>query len=151
MDEIKLRQALENLPRKRTVLLPALHIVHKEFGFLPEWAMEEVGKWLRVPKSEVYGAATSYANFKLHPPARHEVKVCCGASCWMNGSQHLLKKAEEHLGIEIGERTPDNNVELGKVDCAFVCPRAPVVQIDGVTVGGMTEDELVRAIDALDK
>ena len=151
MDDNDLRNALQALPCERTMLLPALQMVQGKFGFLPEWAMEEVGKWLRVPKSEVYGAATSYASLRVHPPATHEIKVCCGASCWVNGSGRLLRKAEERLRIRRGERTPDGNLELDKVDCAFVCTQAPVVRVDGIVHGGMTEDELVRVIDALHK
>ncbi len=151
MIDEELMETIKALPREKTMLLPALRIVQNHFGFLPPVAMEEVGKWLHVPKSEVYGAATSYADLEVHPRAKHEVKVCTGASCRMNGSERLMRKAEQVLGIKYQERTSGDNFELDKVDCAFVCGVAPVVKIDGVTYGQMSEDSVAEAIDAIRK
>ncbi|MCL4464501.1 MAG: NAD(P)H-dependent oxidoreductase subunit E [Chloroflexi bacterium] len=151
MNQDKLIAAIKALPRERTMLLPALQIVQGHLGFLPRWAMEEVGQWLHVPKSEVYGAATSYAGLRHHPPPAHQVKVCCGAGCRMNGSDRLVRKAEDALGVSGCEENPGGSIELGKVDCAFVCALAPVVQVDGIAYGRMTEDELDEKIKAIQR
>ena len=64
--------------RDRGQLLPALHYVHHEFGHLPGWAMELTGWHLGIPVSEVYGAATSYSELRIEPPACAYV---AGISC----------------------------------------------------------------------
>ncbi len=149
MDRQMLLQALRELPRERTMLLPALHLAQNLLGYLPPWAMKTVGEWLHVPKSEVYGAATSYANFRIAPPPRHRIKVCCGASCRVNGSARLLKKLEDSLGVREGETTADGNLSLEKSDCLFVCSAAPAIEVDGVTQGRTTEAKLIESMREL--
>lgn len=142
MDRQTLTRALQELPRERTMLLPALHLAHDHLGYLPRWAMEAIGAWLRVPKSEVYGAATSYANFRFAPPSRHQIKVCCGAACRVNGSARLLRKLEDSLGIRQGETTKDGQISLEKSDCFFACGVAPIIEIDGVKHGRIGEAKI---------
>ena len=71
----------ENFPRERSFLLPVLHFIHKEFGFLEESALEEAAKHLRVPVSEVWGSATSYTELRTREPAGNVVGICTGLSC----------------------------------------------------------------------
>lgn len=149
MDRQALEQALRELPRERAMLLPALHLAHQQLGYLPGWAMEAVGSWLRVPKSEVSGAATSYANLRFAAPPRHRIKVCCGASCRVNGSAGLLKKLEDNLGICQGTTTPDKNISLEKSDCLFACGVAPVVEVDEVSYGRISEATLAKLMGVL--
>ena len=65
-DRNTLRSELrEKFPRNHGQLLPALHFLQHEFGYLPDWAMEVVGWHLGIPSSEVYGAATSYTELRV--------------------------------------------------------------------------------------
>ncbi len=146
MDRRALLEDLRELPRERTMLLPALHLAHDRLGYLPGWAIEAIGAWLHVPKSEVYGAATSYANFRFRPPPRHRIKVCCGAACRVKGSGHLVEKLEEDLGVRLGGTTPSGAISLEKSDCLFACAVGPVVEIDGVTHGRSDEAKLTELI-----
>ena len=68
-------------PRERRYLLPALHYIHDEFGYLPEHGLQTAAWHLRVPASEVYGAATSYTELRVEAPAEHTVRICTGLSC----------------------------------------------------------------------
>src|SRR5713226_2617125 len=103
-------------PRRRTYLLPALHDVQHALGWLPGEALETVGAHLRVPKSEVYGVASSFPDFDLTQPAEHVVRVCIGVSCRMAGAAVI------HEGSL-------------PADCLFVCGVAPATQVDGRLVG----------------
>jgi NADH:ubiquinone oxidoreductase subunit F (NADH-binding)/NADH:ubiquinone oxidoreductase subunit E len=101
-------------PRRRTYLLPALHDVQHSLGWLPGEALEAVGAHLRVPKSEVYGVASSFPDFLLAEPVEHVQRVCIGAACRMAGA------------AAIG---------AAKVDCLFVCGVAPASEVDGRVIG----------------
>jgi NADH:ubiquinone oxidoreductase subunit F (NADH-binding)/NADH:ubiquinone oxidoreductase subunit E len=101
-------------PRQRTYLLPALHDVQEAHGWLQPEALVEVGEHLRVPKSEVYGIASSYPDFKLSQPEVGETRVCRGAACRVNGAQPA------------GSRP---------ADCLFICGVAPALEVDGRLVG----------------
>jgi NADH-quinone oxidoreductase subunit E len=111
--------------------------------------MEEVGSWLRVPKSEVYGAATSYANFRFKPPTPHQIKVCCGAACRVSGSARLVQKLEDNLHTRLGAISSDKSLSLEKSDCLFACGAAPVVMVDEVTYGRVDEGKLAELTDSL--
>ena len=117
----------QKFPRNRGQLLPALHYLHHEYGYLPNWAMEVVGWHLGVASSEVYGAATSYTELRIQQPAEHIVRVCTGLSCWINGGRQLM--AETHAALaNDGLR---EKVTLEETPCAYMCGVAPVVEVDG--------------------
>ncbi len=101
-------------PRQRTYLLPALIDVQHDLRWLPPWALETVGLHLRVPKSEVYGIASSFPEMRLAEPPAEVVRVCRGASCRQRGA-------------------PPGNEDVA--DCLFVCGVGPVVEVDGVLRG----------------
>src|SRR5258708_13875453 len=83
---------IQAYPRRRTYLLPALHDVQHALGWLPGEALETVGAHLRVPKSEVFGVASSFPDFNLAKPAEHTVRVCIGASCRMAGAAAVSER-----------------------------------------------------------
>src|SRR2546428_8019688 len=84
------RTALDALPRERTWLLPALHAVQHDLGWIPSHALAAVAAHLRVPASEVYGVATHYPEFRLSEPGKRVVRVCTGVSCRISGGLELL-------------------------------------------------------------
>jgi NADH:ubiquinone oxidoreductase subunit E len=145
-DERKaLRRALsERYTRERGHLLPALHHVQHEFGYLPDWAMETVSRHLRVPKSEVYGAATSYSELTLDRPGRHTLRVCTGLGCSLRGAGELLESVNEAL-----DATPiAGDTTVAEIACGFLCGVAPAVQWDGRWIGRATAESVRRLIAA---
>ncbi len=132
----------QKFPRNRGQLLPALHYLHHEFGYLPDWAMEVVGWHLGIPSSEVYGAATSYTELRIRKPAEHVIRVCTGLSCWMNGGKRLL--AEAHAVLADGG--VQDSFTLEETPCAYICGVAPVAEIDGELRGRLSEGKLSAII-----
>jgi NADH:ubiquinone oxidoreductase subunit F (NADH-binding)/NADH:ubiquinone oxidoreductase subunit E len=109
-----IEQRILAFPRQRTYLLPALHEVQAAYGWLPAQALESVGAHLRVPKSEVFGIASSFPDFSLGSPALHTERVCTGASCRVRG------------GPSQAEST---------ADCLFICGVGPASEMEGRLVG----------------
>ena len=137
-DRNELRATLrQKFPRNRGELLPALHFLQHEFGFLPDWAMEVVGWHLGIPSSEVYGAATSYTELRIHKPSEHVIRVCTGLSCWLNGSRQLIQKA--HSTLDNGN--VQDKVTMEETPCAYMCGVAPAVEIDGAWQGRVNSEE----------
>ena len=136
MEREELRPLLRRkFPPHRTYLLPALHFLQEELGHLPEWALQVVAWHLRMPASVVYGAATSYTELRIQVPAQHLVRVCTGLSCWHGGGRELLAELSQTLGVETGQATEDGLVTLEETPCAYRCPLAPLVEVDGQWVG----------------
>src|SRR5438874_8835242 len=132
-------------PRERTWLLPALEEVQRAEHWLSPEALEAVAAHLRVPKSEVWGVASHYPEFRLAPPGRRLVRVCTGVSCRVRGGRELLAACERRLGVRAGQSAPDGAVTLEELDCGFACAVAPVVEIDHAYRGRVTP----AALDAL--
>jgi NADH:ubiquinone oxidoreductase subunit E len=142
-DRNELRSQLrERFPRDRGQLLPALHFLQHEFGYLPDWGMEVVGWHLGVPSSEVYGAATTYSELRVRKPGKHILKVCTGLSCWINGGGELSDAAAQELGARPGDTTGDGRVTFEETACGFLCAMAPAVQWDGTWIGHATVDSV---------
>ena len=125
----------ERFQRRRDQLLPALHYLHHEFGYLPDWAMELVGWHFGIPASQVYGSATSYSELRTESPGEHVVRVCTGLSCSMNGAGPLTAALSDKLGVRPGNTSDDGKVTFEETACAFMCAMAPVVELDGVWQG----------------
>jgi NADH:ubiquinone oxidoreductase subunit F (NADH-binding)/NADH:ubiquinone oxidoreductase subunit E len=118
-------------PRRRTYLLPALHEVQHALGWLPGAALETVGAHLRVPKSEVYGVASSFPDFNLTEPAERVTRVCVGPAC------RMASAAVVHQGSL-------------PADCLFICGVAPATEVDGRLLGrGGDRSSLEVASDEL--
>jgi len=90
----------------RENLIPILLQVQEELGYLPALAMEQIAAALQVPAVDIYGLATFYNQFRLHPPGKHQVKVCMGTACYMVGGRIALeclrdasKSAKERLHL----------------------------------------------------
>lgn len=151
MDRNELRPALRRqFPRERTHLLPALHFLQHEFGHLPEWALEIVGWHLRIPASEVYGAATSYSELRINPPGRHLVRVCGGLACWYAGGRELLEQLSSQRNLQPEQPAPDGGITLEETACGFLCPMAPAVEVDGRWHGRVTMEHLDGLVKELD-
>ncbi len=132
----------QNFPRSRGQLLPALHFLQHEFGYLPDWAMEVVGWHLGIPSSEVYGAATSYTELRILEPSEHIIRVCTGLSCWLNGAKQLVAQAHS----ELNGHSLQDRITLEETPCAYMCGVAPAVEIDGVWKGRAGAETISSAV-----
>ena len=139
----------EKFPRSHGQLLPALHYLRDQYGYLPDWGMEVVGWHLGIPASEVYGAATSYSELRIEKPAEHVVRVCTALSCWLGGGRELLESFQEELGVHPGSTTADGRFTLEEAPCGFLCGLAPALELDGTWRGRMSSDQVRELIDQM--
>ena len=143
MERNQLRPTLrEMFPRERTHLLPALHFLQHEFGYLPGWALQIVSWHLRVPASEVYGAATSYTELRLEDPGEHLVRVCAGLSCWHSGGRELIRLISDRLARAPADSPREARTTLEETACGYICAMAPAVEVDGQWYGRVTARDL---------
>lgn len=149
VDREGIKDILGRFPRQRTYLLPVLQAVQEEVRYLPNWAMEEVGAYLRVPKSEVHGVASSYPELRFDEPGKHVVRVCTGLQCHLNGASEVLEELTNNLKIQVGETTPDGQVTLEETPCVFDCALAPAIEWDGHVAGRMTPEAALSKLQTL--
>ena len=144
-DRNTLRSELrENFPRNHGQLLPALHFLQHEFGYLPDWAMEVVGWHLGIPSSEVYGAATSYTELRVQKPGNTTVRVCTALSCVVSGSRAILTALETDLALDSGNTSDNREFTLEETPCGFLCAMAPAMEINGRWHGRLDSQSAIR-------
>jgi len=124
------RELLKRYEGKRGVLVHALQDVQREFGFLPEEALEVIADEFDLSLAHVYGVASFYAHFYFTPRGKNIIKVCTGTACHVRGSKIILEGLEEELGIKAGETTDDFEFTLETVSCVGCCALAPVVVVN---------------------
>jgi NADH-quinone oxidoreductase subunit E len=125
-------------------VIPILQRIQAEFGCLPDGALLAVSQFTGVPESRVYALATFYADFHLQPLGAKHVRVCRGASCYLQGAAHILKAVERQLGIKAGETTADRVYSLGTVGCTGTCARAPCIMMNDKVESKMTPQKVAK-------
>jgi formate dehydrogenase subunit gamma len=131
----------------RTVgpLLPILHALQDEFGYIDEAAEPLIAAALNRSRAEVHGVVTFYHDFRRAPAGRHVLKLCRAEACQAAGGDALAARAETRLGIAMGATAPDGSVTLEAIYCLGLCATAPSAMIDGTVVGRLDE----RRLDAV--
>jgi formate dehydrogenase subunit gamma len=127
-------------------LLPILHGLQEEFGFVPPGALPEVALALNISRAEAHGVATFYHDYRSHPAGRHVLKLCSAEACQSMGGARLAEQVKRELGIGFHETTADGAVTLEPVYCLGLCACAPAAMLDGRVVGRLDArkaDELV--------
>jgi len=117
-------------PRKDAALVPLLHELQKEQGYVAEEAMDALALLLEIPYSRVKAAVTFYTMFNRQPVGKYHLQVCRNISCHMAGAPGLLEHLRAKLGVKEGETTKDGLFTLSAVECLGACGTAPVMQVN---------------------
>ncbi|MDO5553587.1 MAG: NADH-quinone oxidoreductase subunit NuoE [Planctomycetia bacterium] len=115
----------------RDSLIPILQDIQEEQGFLSREAVVEVGKYLNLPTSKIYGVATFYNQFRFTPQGRYHIQICRGTACHVKGSAAVLESLKRELKVNPGETTSDGLFSLEIVACIGACGLAPVMNVSG--------------------
>ena len=126
----QLDEILKEYKGRPGALIPVLHQAQELFGFVPIEVQKRVAEGLDTELSEVYGVVTFYSLFSLQPRGEHEIGVCKGTACYVKGSEKVLDRLEDDLGIEAGETTPDGKYSIEVMRCVGACGLGPVVTVD---------------------
>jgi formate dehydrogenase subunit gamma len=126
-------------------LLPILHALQDEFGYIDAAAEPLIAAALNRSRAEIHGVVTFYHDFRHAPAGRHVLKLCRAEACQAAGGDRLAARAEARLGIAMGATAPDGSVTLEPVYCLGLCATAPSAMIDGRVVGRLDE----RRLDAV--
>lgn len=132
-------------------LLPILHGLQEEFGFVPNESLPLVAEALNLSRAEVYGVFSFYHDFRKHPAGRHVLKVCQAEACQSMGSDRVVRTLKERLGIDFHQTTQDGSVTLEPVYCLGLCACAPSAMLDGNVIGRVDDeaiDEILEVVQA---
>ena len=129
-------------------LLPILQAIQLEFNYLPREALEKVCELTDISPSQITGVSTFYSQFRHIPAGKHTIKVCVGTACHVKGAMQVYDAFKRHLKLEGHDDTDaDGLFTLEQVACLGCCTLAPVVQIDSVTYGKVSQGEIQQVVD----
>jgi NADH-quinone oxidoreductase subunit E len=115
--------------KQKSALLPILHLVQAEYGWVSAPAMDKVADYLHLQDIEVYEVATFYSMYFLRPQGKYVLEVCRTGPCCLVGAEKIMDHIEQKLGVKEGDVTPDGLFSWRGVECLAACGYAPVLQI----------------------
>jgi NADH-quinone oxidoreductase E subunit len=117
-------------PEPRSALIPILHLLQEQDGYLTEEGMAHAGELLGLAAAEVRGTASFYDMFHFEPVGKYLVAVCTNIACMLQGAYRLLEHAEERLGVAPGGTTEDGLFTLEDAECLALCGNAPCLTVN---------------------
>ena len=124
------REIIARYPKKKSALIPLVHLSQEQNGYVTEEAMRHVAELIDVTPAEVYGTASFYEMFRFEPTGRYLINICGTLSCALMGAHELLHHAEHTLGVKAGGTTPDGLFTLQHAECQAACTEAPTLQVN---------------------
>jgi formate dehydrogenase subunit gamma len=137
-------QELERLPG---ALLPILHALQDEFGYVDKAAVPLIASALNLSHAEVHGVISFYHDFRHDAPGRHILKMCRAEACQSMGCEKMIGHVENRLGIKLGQTTEDRSFTVDAVYCLGNCALSPAVMLDGKLYGRVSSDVADFLID----
>jgi len=143
----KMKEILETYTKDKSNLIQILNEVQEYYGYIPKSAQVEISEYLGLPMAEVYGVITFYSRFTLKPKGKYNIAVCLGTACFVKGSEQILDKVKEKLGIDVGETTPDGKFSIEATRCIGACGLAPVFTVNEEVYGKATPEMIDKVIE----
>jgi formate dehydrogenase subunit gamma len=135
---------LEHLPG---ALLPILHALQEEFGYVDKAAVPLIAGVLNLSHAEVHGVISFYHDFRRVPAGRHILKMCRAESCQSMGCEVMIRHVEHRLGVRLGGTTADRSFTVEPVYCLGNCALSPAVMLDGKLYGRVSSEVADFLID----
>jgi formate dehydrogenase subunit gamma len=110
-------------------LMPVLHGVQDELGFIPRDLVQPIAEAMNLSRAEVHGVITYYHYFRSEKPGRHVVQVCRAEACQSMGAEALLSHVEQRLGCKAHGTSADGEFSLEPVYCLGLCSSSPAIVI----------------------
>ena len=148
----KTDEKLEDILKKyekgdKSQLIQILNQVQDYYGYIPEKAQLVISEYLKMPLAEIYGVVTFYSRFTLKPKGKYHIAVCLGTACFVKGSEKILDRVKERLGIDVGETTADGKFSLEATRCIGACGLAPVFTVNDEVFGKATVKTMDEVLD----
>ncbi|MGB8981843.1 MAG: NAD(P)H-dependent oxidoreductase subunit E [Anaerolineales bacterium] len=140
---------LTKFSRQQNQLIPILQYCQSQKGYISRASVHQIAEFLGISEAQVYGVASFYTQFRFEKPGDHQVRICMGTACHVQGGEALSEEIQKIIGIRPGEISPDQKFEFHEVACLGCCAQAPVVEIDGKIHGKVTRQKLNKMLERL--
>jgi NADH-quinone oxidoreductase subunit E len=147
--EVDAKEIIGRYPRASSALLPLLHLVQSEEGYVSPHGIEFCAEQLDLTSAEVAGVATFYTQYKRRPNGEYTVGVCTNTLCAIMGGDQIYATLKDHLGIGHDETTEDGKVTLEHLECNAACDYAPVMMVNWEFFDNQTPESATELVDRI--
>lgn len=134
--------------RQKSAILPILHLVQDEYGWMSEPVMNKVAEILSIKPIEVYEVVTFYTMYNLKPVGKYKLEFCGTSCCALRGAENLMDYTLNKLGIKEGETTADGLFTVTRVECLGACGYAPMMQVGDNYLEHLTPESIDEFIES---
>jgi NADH-quinone oxidoreductase subunit E len=127
-DEIAKILAKYPADQKRAAVMPLLYLAQRQEGYITRRSLAEIGEICGVSITDVASIVGFYTLYHDEPGGKVRLQVCTDVACAMRGADEYLNNLCAHLGIHVGETTPDGFITVEEVKCLAACDHAPMFQ-----------------------
>jgi NADH-quinone oxidoreductase subunit E len=145
------RAMVARYPKSRSALLPMLHLVQSEEGYVSADGVALCAEVLGLTKAEVGAVATFYTMYKRRPCGDYLVSVCTNLSCTLKGGQQIYDRLSEKTGLGHDETDAERRITLEHAECLAACDYAPVVTVNYEFYDDMTVAKAEALVDAIER
>ncbi|MFV0425560.1 MAG: NADH-quinone oxidoreductase subunit NuoE [Beutenbergiaceae bacterium] len=142
-------QILSRYPQPRSALMPLLHLVQSEDGYVSPAGIAFCAEVLDISRANVSAVATFYSQFKRHPNGTYTVGVCTNTLCAVMGGDAIFQRLSQRLGIHHDETTEDGAITLEALECNAACDYAPVMMINWEFFDNQTPESALAVVDSI--
>ena len=143
------REIIARYPKPRSSLLPLLHLVQAEEGYVTPAGVALCAEELGLTKAEVGAVATFYTMYKRVPTGEYLISVCTNTLCGMLGGDEIFAELGKHLGVADNQTTADGTITLEHAECLAACDYAPVVTVNYEYFDNQTTDSAIALAEEL--
>ena len=147
---VEIRDLMSRYPSKRGALLPALHRVQRELGYIAAETAGELAELFEIRPIDVMEVVSFYNMFYATPQPAHHVYVCTNLPCSLRGARGVLKGLATHLGVDERGNSEDGRIHLGHEECLGACAYAPMLRVGEHYYENLDLEAAKRLVDELD-
>ena len=140
-------QVVARYPQKRSAIMPLLHLIQSEDGFVSPRGIVLVADILDLTRAQVSAIATFYSQYRRHPNGEYNVGVCTNALCAVMGGDIIWDELSSYLGVGHDETTEDGKITLEQLECNAGCDYAPVVMVNWEFFDNQTPESAKQIVD----
>ena len=142
-------EIIARYPQARSALLPMLHLVQAEDGYVSPGGIALCAEVLDLTAAEVSAVVTFYSQYKRHPNGTYTVGICTNTLCAVLGGDEVFARLAEHLGVGHDETTDDGVITLERVECNAACDYAPVMMVNWEFFDNTTPASAIDVVERL--
>jgi NADH-quinone oxidoreductase subunit E len=146
---VQAREIISRYPQARSALLPMLHLVQSEEGYVSADGIALCAEELSLTTAEVAAVATFYTMYHRKPAGEYHIGVCINPGCGILGGDAIWEKLSSRLGIGHDEVTADGKISLERIECQAACTHAPVMTANWEFLDNMTPESAIDVVEKL--